>query len=148
MGKLAKFRSLTGREKLYLCEASILLSLSNASVKVIAFRHIERFLRAHWNDGIQSGIDHQHEIKLVERSLSRAANVLPWKSRCLSLSIAEFVMLRRRGISAVMYAGVRFFGHSSLEAHAWIDTGLASDKISENSSFATVIKIGKGTADP
>ena len=56
MGRLAKFWSLTRREKEFLCEASILLLLSNTCVKSIAFRHIDRFLRR-WNDGIQSGID-------------------------------------------------------------------------------------------
>ena len=57
-------------------------------------------------------------------------------------------MLRRRGIPAVLFAGVRFSGHSSLDAHAWVDTGLGvNDKSSENSGFATVIRIGTGAVD-
>jgi hypothetical protein len=147
MGRLTKFWSLTRREKEVFWEASILLSLSNASVKGIPFKHIDRFLRTRWNDGIRSGIDPEHEMRLVQSALLRAANVLPSKSRCLSLSIAEFIMLRRRGIPAVMYAGVRFFGHSSLNAHAWVDAGQNHEKSSENSSFATVIKIGPGALD-
>ena len=148
MGRLAKFWSLTRRERKFLCEASILLLLSNACVKAIAFRHIDRFLRTRWNGGIQGGIDHEQEIRLVQRSISRAANVLPWKSLCLSRSIAEFIMLRRRGIPAVMFAGVRFSGISSLDAHAWVDTGLGvDDKSSENSGFATVIRIGTRAVD-
>src|SRR5262249_17353952 len=107
MGRLVKFWSLTRHEKTLLCEASILVSLSNLCVRTIAFRHIEKFLRLRWNDGIQRGIDYEQEIKLVQRSISRAVNILPWKSLCLSRSIAEFIMLRRRGISAVMFAGVR-----------------------------------------
>jgi hypothetical protein len=109
MGRLAKFWSLTRREKDFLCEAGILLSFSNASVKALAFRHIDRFLRTRWNDGIWSGIDHEQEIRLVQRSLMRAANVLPWKSQCLSLSIPQFIMLRCHGIPAVMYAGCEIF---------------------------------------
>ena len=147
MDRLRKFWSLTRREKEFLCEASILLLLSNACVKSIPFRFIDRFLRR-WNDDIQSGIDYEQvdyeqESTLVQRSISRATNVLPWKSLCLSRSIAEFIMLRRRGISAVICAGVRFSSHSSLDAHAWVETGLGRDeKRSENSRFATVIKIG------
>ena len=148
MGRVAKFWSLTRREKKFLCEASILLLLSNACVKAIAFRHIDRFLRTRWNGGIQGGIDREQEIRLVQRSISRAANVLPWTCRCLSRSIAEFIMLRRRGIPAVIFAGVRFSGHSSLDAHAWVDTGLGvDDKSSENSGFATVIRIGTRAVD-
>jgi hypothetical protein len=148
MGPQAKFWSLSRREKKFLFEASILLLLSNACVKVIAFRHLDRFLRTRWNNVIEDGTDQKQEIRLVQRSISRAANVLPWKSLCLSRAIAEFIMLRRHGIPAVMFAGVRFSGHSSLDAHAWVDTGLAvNDKSPENSGFATVIRIGTRADD-
>jgi hypothetical protein len=143
MSRLAKFWSLTGSEKKFLCEASILLLLSNTCVKTIAFRHIDGFLRSRWNGDIKGNVDQEQVIRLVQRSISRAANVLPWKSLCLSRSIAEFIMLRRRGIPAVMFTGVRFSDDSLLEAHAWVDTGLGvNDKNSEQSSFATVIRIG------
>jgi Transglutaminase-like superfamily len=144
MSRLRKFWSLTNREKEFLCEAAILLFVSSVCLKAIAFRHIDRFLRSCWNDEIQSGIDHEPEIMLVQRSISRATTVLPWKALCLSRSIAQFIMLRRRGICAILFAGVRFSG-SSLDAHAWVDTGLAAnDKNSKNSDFATVIRIGNG----
>ena len=146
MRRLAKFWSLPRREKEFLCEASILLLVSNICVKAIAFRRIERILRARWNDGIQGSIEREQDIRLLQRSVSRAANVLPGKSLCLSRSIAEFIMLRRRGIPAVMFAGARFSGHSSLEAHAWVETDLGvNDKRSENPGFATVMRIGTGT---
>jgi hypothetical protein len=148
MGRQAKFWSLTRREKTFLFEASILLSLSNVCVKVIAFRHLYRFLRTRWNDVIERDIDQKREIRLVQLSISHAANVLPWKTLCLSRSIAEFIMLRRHGIPAVMFAGVRFSGHSSLEAHAWVDPGLGvNDKSSESSGFATVMRIGTRADD-
>ena len=141
MGRLLKFWSLTRCEKKFFCEASVLLFASNASVKVIPFRHIDRFLRTRWNDGIQADIDHEQEIRLVKHSISRAANVLPWKNPCLSRSIAQFIMLRRRGISAVLILGVRFSDHSSLDAHAWVDTEPAgNDKSSER--FVIVTRIG------
>jgi len=92
-------------------------------------------------------VDHKKEISLVQHSISRAANALPWESLCLSRSITEYVMLRRRGIPAVLFAGVRFSGHSSLDAHAWVETDLIDNTSSENSGFATVIRIGTGGAD-
>ena len=146
MGRLAKFWSLTRRERNFLCEAGILLLLSNMCIKAIAFRHVDRFLRTHWNDRQASHNDEQ-EIRLVQRSISRAANVLPWRSLCLSRSIAEFIMLRRRGIQAILLAGAKFSDRSSLDAHAWVETGLANDKSSENSGFATVIRIGTKGVD-
>ena len=146
MGRLLKFWSLNKREKQLLCEASILLLVSNASVKAIPFRQIDRFLRTHWNDGIQGNIDQEQEIRFIKHSISRAANVLPWKSLCLSRSIAQFVMLRRRSIPAILSLGVRFSDHSSLDAHAWVDTKPGgNDKNSER--FVIVTRIGAGSAD-
>ena len=143
MGHLARFWSLPRREKEFLCEAGILLSLSHACVKAIAFKRIDRFLRTRWRDGTQGAIDQGHEIRLVQRSISRAANVLPWKSRCLSRSIAEFIMLRRRGIPAVMFVGVRS-EDSSLLAHAWVRTDRGeADWESENSAFTALVRIGQ-----
>jgi hypothetical protein len=148
MNRLGKFWSLTGREKEFFCEASILLSVSNICVRAIAFRRIDRFLRDRWKDGIQRGTHCEQEINLIRRSISRAANVLPWKSLCLSRSIAAFIMLRRRGIPATMNAGVRFSDNSSLEAHAWVDSDLdVKDNSAKNSDFVALIRIGSQAAD-
>jgi hypothetical protein len=46
-----------------------------------------------------------------------------------------------------MFAGVRFSGGSSLDAHSWVETGLTNDTSSENSSFAAVIRIGTRGVD-
>jgi hypothetical protein len=151
MGRLRKFWSLTAREKGSLCEAAILLLVSSASVKAIAFRHIDRFLRTRWHDTIpgDGDIDQEQAIKLVKDSVSRAANVLPWKNLCLSRSIAQFIMLRRRGIPAVLFLGARFSGQSSLDAHAWVDAGplRKDDKSSKRSEYASVISIGTGAVN-
>ena len=93
---------------------------------------------------LESAFDRADDIKLVNLSLSRAANLLPWKSLCLSRSIAAFIMLRRRGIPAVMFAGVKFSEDSSLLAHAWVHTGRGViDGNSENSAFTPLVRIGQ-----
>src|SRR5262245_51853802 len=149
MRRLAKFWSITRHEKKLLCEASVLLLLSKVSIRTIAFKHIDSFLRTRWRDDIEYGNDREQEIWLLRRSVSRAATILPGKSRCLSRSIVEFIMMRRRGIPAVMLAGAKFSSHSSLEAHAWVATSLRMDEASsENSEFATVIRIGRAAVDP
>jgi hypothetical protein len=142
MTRLVKFWRLARRERESLGEALIFLSLANVCVRRINFKHIDRFLRAHWNDRAQRTVAPQQEIALVQRSISRAANILPWSSLCLSTSIAEFVMLRRRGISAALCAGVRS-DRASLVAHAWVETGSAIS----DAGYATVIRIGPDTID-
>jgi hypothetical protein len=142
VGRLDKFWSLAKREKKFLCEAGILLLLAHTCVITIEFRHIDKFLRTRGKD-LRGGVDHELEISLVKQSISRAASVLPWKSRCLTRSIVEFIMLRRCGIPAILFAGVRFSGPLSLDAHAWVDSGIAGqDRNPENSGFAAVIRIG------
>ena len=144
MGRLLKFWALSRRERQGLCEAGILLLLSNFCIKIMPWRHINRFLRAGWKDTAKSSAVRSEDIKLVRRSISRAANLLPCKSLCLSQSIAEFIMLRRRGIPAVMFAGVSYSNNSSLHAHAWVETALeANDRSFANSIFTTVVRIGQ-----
>ena len=147
MGRLLKFWALTGREKYCICEAGILLLLSNLSIMTIPFRQIYRFLHANWNTTRTRVLDSAENVELVMLSLSRAANLLPWKSKCLSRSIAAFVMLRRRGIPAVMFVGVKSLEDSSLLAHAWVHTGReVIDENSENSTFTALVSVGGDTA--
>jgi hypothetical protein len=148
MARLLKFWRLTRREKQFFCEASILLLLCNLCVRTIAFKHIDGFLRAHWNDGTRDGINRADDIELVKLSVSRAASPLPWKSLCLSRSIAAFIMLRRRGIPAVMFAGVKYFENYSLLAHAWVHTarGVIGGN-SENAGFTPLVRIGQEPVD-
>jgi|SRR6516162_2126501 hypothetical protein len=144
MSRLLKFWSLSRREKQFFCEAAVLLLLSQLSVKTIAFRHIDRFLRARWNNSARRALDHAEVIGLTNVSLTRVVNLSPWKSLCLGRSMAAFIMLRRRGIPAVIVAGVKFLDDSSLCAHAWIDTGHVSlTARSENSAFTPVVAIGQ-----
>ncbi len=145
MRRLLKFCFLPGREKYCLCEAGILLLFSNLSIKTIPFRQIHRFLHANWN--ARAVLDSVENVRLVMLSLSRAANVLPWKSQCLSRSIAAFVMLRRRGIPAVMFVGVKSLEDSSLLAHAWVQTGHeVIDENSENSTYTALVSVGESVA--
>ena len=156
MAQIRRFLHLTGREKLLFFEACILLLLSNLSVKTVAFRHIDSCLRHLYNrsrDSFVRSDDVKNDIKLIDLSLSRAANVLPLNSLCLSRSIAKLIMLRRRGVPAVLFAGVKFLEDSSLWAHAWVRAGdCVMDRNSDgsdNAEFTVLVKIGQESShDP
>jgi hypothetical protein len=147
MSRLIKFWSLSRREKRLLLEATICLLISNLTVKIIAFRHIESFLRAyywrpHYDKRADAPVDQSSEISLINLSLSRAANQFPWQSLCLSRSIAAFIMFGRREIPVLMFVGVKFVENTSLRAHAWVHVGsLGSDESSENSTFTPLVTI-------
>ena len=145
MDRVLRFWSSTRREKLLLCEAIILLSLSGLCIKIIPFKLIYSFLHRRFG---YVKIDHYKVSNCagdaIERAVSRAAKGLLWKNLCLTQSIAAFIMLRRRGIPAVVLTGVKVLKNSSLSAHAWVNTGEeTSKKISTNSDFTVVLKIGQ-----
>jgi hypothetical protein len=150
VSKLRNFWSLARREKLLFCEASILLLLSNFCIKAVAFKRIYSFLcdRYGWVRADVGGpSSHASDVKLVKRSILRAANHLPFTSLCLSQSIAQFIMLRHRGIPAVLFAGVKFSDNSLLDAHAWVETDPEkNDESFKNFGFSTVIRIGTRAA--
>jgi Transglutaminase-like superfamily len=146
MRRFLKFWSLSRPEKKAFCEAGILLLLSYICVKTVPFRHIYSFLNAYEKRHVRTSSDSTDDVMLINLSLSRSANLLPWKSLCLSRSIVAFIMLRRRGIPAAMFVGVRFFEDVSLLAHAWINTDQGSLD-SEDSAFTGLLRIGQCYSD-
>jgi len=150
MGQLLRFWYWARCEKLLLVEACVLLLASNLSVKAVAFRRIDSCLRR-WDrrNASVSSEYMQNDIRLVDLSLTRAANLFPWKSLCLTSSIAKLIMLRRRGIPAVLFAGVKSVADASLVAHAWVRPGdcimNASSDGNENAEFTVLVRIGQGS---
>jgi hypothetical protein len=54
------------------------------------------------------------------------------------------MMLRRRGIPAILFVGVKSLEDSSLLAHAWVHTGREmTGQNSENSTFTALVKVGE-----
>jgi hypothetical protein len=144
MKDIIKFWSLPRREKVLVLEAGIWLSLSSLSVKTVAFNRIDTILNGCWNNVARANTGSAEEIRLIKLSLSRVASRLPWKSTCLNQSIAGFIMLRRRGIPAVMYLGVKFSENSSFLAHAWVQA--MGEEIAlepEDSTYTPMIAIGQ-----
>jgi hypothetical protein len=92
--------------------------------------------------------DMRSDIELIDRSLSRAANVLPGRNLCLSRSITKLIMLRRRSIPAVLFAGVKCLEDSSLAAHAWVRAGdcvtSGNLDLNESAEFTVLVRVGLG----
>ena len=142
MGRLHKLWGLSRREKELLCEAGILFLAAKVAVHTVPFERIERNLRAHWGEAAADIGDRHEDIRLIRLSLSRAGGLFRWKAPCLSRSIAEFIMLRRRGIPAAMYMGVKVIENSALSAHAWVEAGaVGADQ--DCGGYANVLVIGQ-----
>ena len=144
MRRIGKFWSLSARDQLLLCEAAILLLVLQFCIRFVSFERIHALLnRRFGNVGTKECPSFPQVRHHVERAVWRAARSLPWQSSCLIASIAEFVMLRRRGIPAILVAGVKILSDSSLWAHAWVCPG-AQDvgQASISRDFVVVLRIG------
>jgi hypothetical protein len=148
MGRVRRLWRLTRREKVFFFEGCILLLVAKVSVRIVAFKHINRFLH-HLSDQMQKVVpsgDMRSDIELIDLSLSRAANVLPGRSLCLSRSITKLIMLHRRSIPAVLFAGVKCLDNHSLTAHAWVRAGdcvtSGNLDLSENAEFTVLVRVG------
>ena len=149
MGRLRRFWGLGPRERLYCMEAAVLLLLANLCIRAVAFRHIDRGLRARWDrrPARKPGASVE-EIKLVELSVARAERAFGWKDQCLCRSMAAYVMLRRRGVPATILAGARASDGAALQAHAWlqIEAGVLG-RISHDAGYPAVLRIGHDPSD-
>src|SRR6516164_101220 len=109
MTRFGRFWYLTGREKLFFPEAYILLLISNIGVKTVAFSHINSYLH-HWNERSRKAIvppsDIKNDIRLIDVSISRAANAFPWNSLCLSRSIAKAQAVPRKCVCCTRYRNI------------------------------------------
>jgi hypothetical protein len=148
MEKLVKLWSLSWREKQACFEASFLLLTTYLAVQTISFRHIYNFLKNFSTDHAHDKLNYDEDVRLVNMALSRVANRLPWKSLCLIRSITAFIMLRRRGIPAVVFTGVKS-DRTSLSAHAWVRVGHdMRDEGPESATFTVVMRIGDNLLNP
>jgi hypothetical protein len=134
---------MSGREKKCFVEALFLLATASVCVNFVAFKHIDSFLRSRIPKPAYS-LPREQEVKLVQSSVRQATKALPWSALCLSQSIAEYVMLRRRGVQAAIVAGVGFADDRSLNAHAWVESGLPDHPKNGDTSgsYTVVMRIG------
>src|SRR5262245_51734255 len=144
MIRLFKFLSLPRSERRLFCEAIILLPLATLSIRTIAFRHIYSVLQHYWRP-TPNCQDNTELIRLVKLSVSRAASL--FQSLCLSRSIVTLLMLRRRGVPVVMFAGAKL-KESLLLAHAWVHAGhdMVDGKCDET-GFIALLRIGQDPPD-
>ena len=83
MDRLLKFWLSSRREKWLLCEAIFLLLFSNLCLAIIPFKYIHNALSRRYDlvksDACEAA-DCTSKIELIELSISRAANTLPWNT--------------------------------------------------------------------
>ena len=126
-GWVAKFLSLSAKERHLFLEALALQMWVGLLLKIIPFRWIPKLFK----DKVQRTRNqkeggHGPEPGLLEQiktAIHRATLFSPWKNKCLVQSLAARRMLSRRRISSQLSLGVAHGEGRRMIAHAWLKTG-------------------------
>ncbi len=125
-GGWAKWRRRSPLERRLLLESFPLLGIARLAVLLLPFRWIAPSLGRHMEE-IQNEVDFDRleRARLVGWAVRAAAIRTPWKSVCLPQAVTAQWMLRRRGIPATLYLGVKktLPKGEALAAHAWVRCG-------------------------
>lgn len=125
MNTIRKILALSGRERFLLVEAFIYLGLARAALLIIPFKHIAPHLGQQVRDDHIRILDEPSST--VARQVGWAVDVMsyhtPWESACLAQAIAGKFMLKRRGLTSLLYLGMKKDDTGTLTAHAWLQNG-------------------------
>ena len=122
---LATARRASAEQRWLVVEALACLAASRAALAILPFRWIVRLwrLRPGEQPGEVSGATGGAEG--VGWALRASSSRAPWRSTCLTRSLAGIVMLERRGLPGTLYLGVGRHpaGSRSIGAHSWLRSG-------------------------
>jgi hypothetical protein len=122
---LRRFWRLSWQDRLLLLEAIVLLAIAGVSIALLPFRHVG--LLAACPIGLaRSELPRQERLNKVRRirwAIIAAAAQVPWRALCFQQGLAAQLMLRRRGIPAVLYYGAAQNDRSGLYTHVWVRDG-------------------------
>ena len=106
-------------------EACFWLGLSRAALLIIPFKRIAPHLGFQIsNAGETQNIPSPPAwIKQIGWAVETMSRRTPWESACLAQAMTAKFMLRRRGVSSLLYLGMKKDAGGKLSAHAWLKVG-------------------------
>jgi hypothetical protein len=123
LADLRKFWRLSWQDRLLILEAVLWLAVAAFAIAVLPFRHVgylaARPIRRSQRPWRTLLIDQ----KRVRWSIVATARRVPWRAMCFQQGLAAQFMLRRRGVSSVLYYGAAPDDLRGLSAHVWVRDG-------------------------
>jgi len=120
-----KFLALSWAERFLLLEAFYYLGWARFTLLAVPFKRIAPHLgRQLKKDEIQTpNIPPTKLANQVGWSVDVMSRRTPWESACLAQAMAGKFMLRRRGLSSLLYLGTKKDEYGEFVAHAWLQNG-------------------------
>ena len=123
MDLLRKFWRLSWQDRLLLVETILSLASAGIVIAVLPFRYVGLLAARPIRRLTLLGQARVYEVGRVRWAIITIAARLPWRALCFQQSLAAQLMLRRRGISSVLYYGAAQDDRSGLCAHVWVRDG-------------------------
>jgi hypothetical protein len=119
-----RYRALAPARRALLREALAALFAARAALACLPFRRIAAWLGTLGAEsGTELTAEHEAAVEDVAWSVQAMAHRVPWDSRCLAQALAAYRLLKRRGIAATVYFGVKRDPAVPFSAHAWVRCG-------------------------
>ena len=143
LNKIKIFLRLSTQGKVLFLEAYYTLAITRISIMWVPFKKLTRNFS---HQKTPSSLPLLYPVDKVlaldiKKAIKQATSYTPWESSCLIQSLTAHKMLKKRGISGVIYIGVKRDKNEQkkIQAHAWVQTGeyvITGEK--ESKSFAIV----------
>lgn len=114
---------LRGRDTILFAVAVMWLGVARFSIVCFSFRRIARIASRPLKFSMCAEPERGVAIKRVRWAIAAAAKRVPWRAMCFEQGLASHIMLRRRGISSVLYYGASPDDKKGLAAHVWVRVG-------------------------
>jgi hypothetical protein len=120
--RLRNYHKLATEDRRLVREAGALLFTAWLAIRVVPFRRLAPWLgRSQTESPETQSAESVATARRVAWAIAVAARQFPWFMNCFPRAIAAKLMLRRRGVAATLYLGVR--REARLKAHAWVRVG-------------------------
>ena len=112
---LARLARLPRADRRLAAEALVALALSSLAIRLLSFKRVAA-IAGGWRGRRRAGVDAERIVWAVDRVADR----VPWRTVCFQRGLAAQLMLRRRGLAAVLHYGVGRDEAGALAAHVWV----------------------------
>ena len=68
-------------------------------------------------------MERAESVRRIRWAITACASRVPWRALCFEQGLAAQLLLRRRGIAAVLYVGAALDDQDGFAAHVWVRDG-------------------------
>lgn len=106
-----------------LLDAILWLGIAGLAIAALPFRHVGFLASRPIRRPEPPGQARMDKVRRIRWAVTSTAARAPWRVRCFQQGLAAQLMLRRRGISSVLYYGAAQNDRRGLHAHVWVRDG-------------------------